>query len=60
MGLPVGLSGNTCLPMRDMGLILELGDGNPRQNSCLENPLDKAAWWTIVHEIVKSQIHLND
>ena len=25
------------------------GDGNPLQYSCLENPMDKGAWWATVH-----------
>ena len=24
------------------------GNGNPRQYACLENPMDRGAWWTIV------------
>ena len=25
------------------------GNGNPLQYSCLENPMDRGAWWAIVH-----------
>ena len=25
------------------------GNGNPLQSSCLENPMDRGAWWTTVH-----------
>ena len=25
------------------------GNGNPLQYSCLENPMDREAWWTRVH-----------
>ena len=25
------------------------GNGNPRQYSCLENPMDRGAWWAAVH-----------
>ena len=25
------------------------GNGNPLQYSCLENPMDRGTWWTIVH-----------
>ena len=28
------------------------GNGNPLQYSCLENPLDKGAWWATVHGVV--------
>ena len=34
------------------------GHGNPLQYSCLENPMDRGAWWTTVHEAVKSQTQL--
>ena len=29
------------------------GNGNPLQYSCLENPRDRGACWTIVHEVEK-------
>ena len=25
------------------------GNGNPLQYSCLENPIDRGAWWATVH-----------
>ena len=28
------------------------GNGNPLQYSCLENSMDRGAWWAIVHEII--------
>ena len=31
------------------------GNGNPLQYSCLENPMDRGAWWAIVHGITESQ-----
>ena len=31
------------------------GHGNPPQYFCLENPMDRGAWWTTVHSIPKSQ-----
>ena len=27
------------------------GNGNPLQDSCLENPMDRGAWWATVHEV---------
>ena len=30
------------------------GTGNPLQYSCLENPVDRGAWWTAVHGVTKS------
>jgi len=44
---------------RDMGLIPELGrspgegNGNPLQDSCLGNPMDRGAWWATVHGVTK-------
>ena len=32
---------------------LEKKSGNPLQYSCLENPMDRGAWWAIVHGVVK-------
>ena len=34
------------------------GHGNPLQYSCLENPMDRGAWWTAVHRVTKSQTWL--
>ena len=31
------------------------GHGNPLQGSCLENPMDRGAWWAAVHGVTKSQ-----
>ena len=36
------------------------GNGNPLQCSCLENPMDRGAWWTTAHEVAKSQTRLRD
>ena len=32
--------------------------GNPLQYSCLENPVDRGAWWAAVHWVAQSQIRL--
>ena len=29
------------------------GNGNPLQYSCLENPMDRGAWWAAVHGVTK-------
>ena len=29
------------------------GKGNPLENSCLGNPMDRGAWWATVHGVVK-------
>ena len=28
-------------------------NGNPLQYSCLENPMDRGAWWATVHGVTK-------
>ena len=33
----------------------EEGNGNPLQYSCLENPMDREAWWATVHTITRSR-----
>ena len=30
-----------------------VGNGNPLQDSCLENPMDRGAWPAIVHGVTK-------
>ena len=30
------------------------GHGNPLQYSCLENPMDRGAWWATVHGVAQS------
>ena len=32
--------------------------GNPLQYSCLENPMDRGAWWATVHGVAKSRTGL--
>ena len=29
------------------------GHGNPLQYSCMENPMDRGAWWATVHRVAK-------
>ena len=58
---PDGTSGKE-LPAHkgDTGLIPGLGrspgggHGNPLQSSCLESPIDRRAWWAMVHRVTKS------
>ena len=57
--IPGGTSGKEptcqCRRLRDMHSVLGLGrfpgggHGNPLQYSCLENPMDRGAWWATVH-----------
>ena len=43
--------------IRDAGSIPRLrgspggGNGNPLQYLCLENPLDRGAWWAMIHSV---------
>ena len=59
MGFPGGtvvknLPANTG-DTKDVDLILGLGNGNPLQYySCLENPMDRGAWWATIHGVAKS------
>ena len=34
------------------------GNGNPLEYSCLENPMDREAWWATVHGVSKSRTRL--
>ena len=34
------------------------GNGNPLKYSCLENPVDRGAWWAAVHGVTQSQTRL--
>ena len=33
---------------------------NPLQYSCLENSMDRGAWWATVHGVTKSQTQLSN
>ena len=52
--------------VRDAGSISGLerspggGLGNLPQYSCLENPMERRAWWATVHGVAKSQTRLSD
>ena len=49
-----------CVPMQETQVIPGsgkphgVGNGSPLQHSCLDNPMDRAAWWATVHEVAKS------
>ena len=36
------------------------GNDNPLQYSCLENSMDRGAWWATIHGIAKSWTWLSD
>ena len=50
--------------LRDLGLIpgleisFEKGNDNLLQYSCLENPMDRRAWWVTVHRVATSRTQL--
>ena len=67
MGFPGGSGGKeSACNEGDLGLIPGLGrspgggHGNPLRCSCLENPMDRGAWWATVHGVAKSQTRLSD
>ena len=62
IGFPYGLdSKESNCNAGDLGLIPGLGrspgegNGNPLQYSCLENSMDRGAWWATVHGVAKSR-----
>ena len=50
--LPASVGDTGSIP--ESGRSPEEGSGNPRQCVCLENPMDRGAWWAIVHRVSKS------
>ena len=42
------------------GRSLGEGNGNSLQYSCLQNSMDRGAWWITVHGVTKSQTQLRD
>ena len=61
MGFPSGSDGKeSACNAGDLGSIPGsgrspgVGNGNPLQYSCLENPVDKGHWWATVHGVAKS------
>ena len=62
VGIPGGSDGKeSACNAGDLGLIPGLGrspggrHGNLLQYSCLENPMDRGAWWAIVRGVAKSR-----
>ena len=67
MGFPCGSDGKESVSNAgDQGSIpgsvssLGEGNGSPLQYSCLENPMDRGAWWATVHGVPKSQTLLSN
>ena len=42
----------------DLGRSPEGGNGNPLQYSCLENSMDRGAWWATVHGVTRVEHNL--
>ena len=48
-----------CLPLcNPMDCSTREGNGNPLQYSCLENPVDRGAWWAAVYGVAQSWTRL--
>ena len=67
MGFPGGSDGKeSAHNAGDPGSIPESGkspgegNGNPLQYSCLENSMNRRAWWATVHGVAKSWTGLNN
>ena len=59
------IDGKTMEAMRDFILggskiTAREGNGTPLQYSCLENPMDRAAWKAAVHGVAEGQTRLSD
>ena len=52
--LPADAGDASLIP--SLGRSLGEGDGNPIQNSCLGNSMDRGAWQATVHGVTKSWI----
>ena len=66
MGFPGGSNGKaSACNAEDPGSIpgsgksLGEGNGNPLQDSCLGNPMDRQTWGPTVHGVTKSQTQLS-
>ena len=46
------------VPIPGLGRSPGGGHGNLLQYSCLENPMDRGAWWPTIHRVTKSQTQL--
>ena len=44
--------------VRSLGRASGKGNGNPLQYSCLENPMDRGAWWATAHGVAKVRHNL--
>ena len=42
----------------ELHVLIGEGNGTPLQYSCLENPMDRGAWWAAVHGVTQSRTRL--
>ena len=60
LGFPRGSDGKNCLQCRRPGADPQVKKipwrrtCNPLQYSCLGNPMDRGAWWAMVHGVTKN------
>ena len=66
-GFPVGSMAKNLPAMQEtlrliprLGGSLGEGNGNSFQYSCRENPMDRGAWWAILHGVAKGQTGPSD
>ena len=66
VGFPGGSDGKeSACNAGDLGSIPGLGTspggghGNPLQDSCLENSMDRGVWWATVHGVTENQTRLS-
>ena len=56
--LPANLGDASLIP--GLGRSSEVGNGNPLQYFCLEDPMDRGSWRAAVHGVAKSRTQLSD
>ena len=49
-----------CGTLYPVGYFIGEGNGTPLQYSCLENPMDRGAWWAAVHGVARSRTRLSN
>ena len=55
--LPANAGDTSLIP--GLGISPGVGNGNPLQDSCLGNLMERAAWWATVHGVAKSWTRLS-
>ena len=53
MRFPSGLDGKDSSNVGDWGWEDSSGEGMATQDSCLDNPMNRGAWWATVHEVTQ-------